>query len=596
LNGTYLGGVTHGVAGIPSGDGDSAITLDGSTGYLRLSSSLGFSSTQPFTLEAWVNPSLIDGSYRRIFGKDYTDSSGNRQGFAVWVQNSWGLGFERFQNGAKDVVLSSAGVPTGSWSHVAATYDGSTMQVYVNGRQVGRTSSTRSILSNSNPLDVGASPWGPGYNWQGSIDEVAVYEMSLSDSRILAHYQAGVTATGSGSTDPTSTPTMTPATPTSAPMSNPTSARTSTADGVQTQYAMFYHPPQDGTSLQSMSTKAKALIFTHGDESYLSQMRDYGFTGPALEYLMANETSGPANLIDSSVSCGSYLFYPNNLAGLDGDFCTALHPVESNFLHNSKGQRLYSTQSWVDGAGKHTVYVYLMNPAAPGWQAYVASHLRTLISGSPYTGIFLDNLDLAPTRGQSLEDNSDGTVQEYSSTSAYQASMQSYLAAYQAALPDGMKLWANMTEGQNTANNWEPYLAYLDGVMDEAFATGWSGFNDPTSWLAQVERMEKVLGQGKSFLGVAQGSQDNDQMQQFGLASYLLASGNNAYFRYSNYAHYYDAWWYSNYASKLGAPRGARYQNSSGLWERDFACGSVTVDTRTHIGTITTNSSLPGCS
>jgi hypothetical protein len=174
--------------------------------------------------------------------------------------------------------------------------------------------------------------------------------------------------------------------------------------------------------------------------------------------------------------------------------------------------------------------------------------------------------------------------------------MESYLEAYRAALPYGMKLWANMTEGQNTPNNWDPYLPYLDGAMDEAFANGWSGSNDPASWLAQVERMEKVLLQGKSFLGVAQGSQANSQMQLFGLASYLLAASSNAYFRYSNYAYYYDAWWYSNYATRLGAPRGPRYQNSRGLWERDFACGSVTVNTSTQVGAISTDSSLPGCS
>jgi hypothetical protein len=369
-----------------------------------------------------------------------------------------------------------------------------------------------------------------------------------------------------------------------------------TPTSAPTQLAMFYHPPHDGPSPQSMSAEAKALIFTNGDESYLSQMRGYGFRGPALEYLMANEASGPANLVNSSSSCGSYLFYPNNLAGLAGDFCTTLHPVEANFLHNSKGQRLYSTQSWTDGGGTHTVYLYLMNPAAPGWQAYVASHLPTLMAGSPYTGVFLDNLDLTPTRGQRREANSDGTLQEYPSVGAYQASIHSYLTVVRAALPYGLKLWANMTEGRNTVNNWDLYLPLLDGAMDEAFADGWRGFNDPTSWLAQVQRMEKVLRQGKSFLGVAQGSRANTQMQVFGLASYLLAAGNNAYFRYSNDTYYHEAWWYSNYASKLGVPLGARYQNSSGLWERDFTCGSVTVNTSTYVGTITTNSSLPGCS
>lgn len=363
-----------------------------------------------------------------------------------------------------------------------------------------------------------------------------------------------------------------------------------------TQYAMFYHPPQDGTSVQTMSSQAKALIFTHGDEPYISQMRDYGFTGSALEYLMANETSGPANLVNSSSPCGSYLFYPNNLSGLAGDFCTTLHPVEGNFLHNSKGQRLYSTQSWTDGSGTHTVYLYLMNPAAPGWQAYVTSHLPTVMAGSPYTGVFLDNIDLAPTRGEKRETNSDGAVQEYSSPGAYQAGVEGFLAACRAALPDGMKLWANMTEGQNTVDNWEPYLPFLDGTMDEAFATGWSDFNDPTVWQAQVQRMERVLSQGKSFLAVAQGSETNSQMQQFGLATYLLAADHNAYFRFANYAHYYDAWWYPNYASTLGEPLGGRYQNRSGGWQRDFACGSVTVDPSSHVATITTSSSAPGCS
>jgi hypothetical protein len=376
-----------------------------------------------------------------------------------------------------------------------------------------------------------------------------------------------------------------------------TSAATfSSPDGLQPQYAMFYHPPRDGTSAPTLAARAKALIFTYGDEPYLSLMRGYGFTGPALEYLMANETSGPADLVNSASACGAYAFYPNNLSGLAGDFCTALHPVEVNFLHNSRGERLYSTQSWADGGGTHTVYIYLMNPAAPGWQAYVASHLPTLLAGASYTGVFLDNLDLAPARGQRREANSDGAVQEYSSTCGYQASIERYLTALRAALPHGTQLWANMTEGQNTAHSWDPYLPYLDGVMDEAFPAGWGDFNDSTSWLARVQRMEEVLGQGKSFLGVTQGAQSDTRAQQFGLASYLLAAEGKAYFRYANDACYDVTWWYPNYASKLGPPLGARHQTTSGVWQREFACGLVSVDTSSREGTITTNSSLPGCS
>jgi hypothetical protein len=349
---------------------------------------------------------------------------------------------------------------------------------------------------------------------------------------------------------------------------------------------MFYHPPRDGTSAQALAARAGAVVFTSGDESYLTQMREFGFSGPALQYLMANEASGPSGLVNSTSACGAYEFYPNNVSGLLGDFCTTLHSVERNFLHNSKGERLYSTQSWQDERGRHTVYLYLMNPAAPGWQAYVASRLTTVVE-LPYTGVFLDNVDLAPTRGQRLETNSDGTVEEYVSVGAFQASVQSYLAAVRATLPRGKQLWANMTEGQRTADNWDPYLPYLDGVMDEAFASGWNGVNDEASWLAQVRRMEAVLAQGKTFVGVVQGSQHDTQLQQFGLASYLLAADYNAYFRFANDSHYYDAWWYDDYETKLGAPLGARYMNSGGAWQREFTCGTVAVDAVARDGTIT---------
>lgn len=360
------------------------------------------------------------------------------------------------------------------------------------------------------------------------------------------------------------------------------------------QYAMFYHPPRDGTSVQELAARAKTLIFTHGDESYLDRMRDYGFGGPATQYLMANEASGPPDLVNSSSLCDGYLFYPNNVAGLTGDFCIALHPDEGNFLHNSKGQRLYSTQSWTDETGRHTVCLYLMNPAAPGWQAYLASHLPILFANSPYGGVFLDNVDLAPTRGQRLETNSDGAVEEYASIAAYQASVQGYLAGIRAALPVGMQAWANMTEGQPTVDNWNAYLPYLDGVMDESFASGWHGINDPTSWLAQVQRMEAVLRRGKTFVGVVQGSQGDSHLRLFGFASYLLAAGDNAYFRYADDEHYYDAWWYTEYDTRLGAPLGARYETSNGVWQRDFACGQVTVDAAARVGTITAIAA-PGC-
>src|SRR5207247_104009 len=164
----------------------------------------------------------------------------------------------------------------------------------------------------------------------------------------------------------------------------PTATRTPVPGGAVTSpvnLGWFYRPPTDGTSVQTMAGSFASAILTHGDEAYRDQLRSAGLRGPALQYLMANETAGPpraggaAALRNSQDGCSrsleiSYLY--NTATGIAGDFCTALHPVEANFVHNSAGERLYATLSWQESSGTKTAYIYAMNPAASGWRAYLA--------------------------------------------------------------------------------------------------------------------------------------------------------------------------------------------------------------------------------
>jgi len=61
-----------------------------------------------------------------------------------------------------------------TWSHLAVTYDGSNIRLYVNGSQVGTKAQTGNITSSTNPLRFGGdSIWGEYFN--GLIDEVRVY-------------------------------------------------------------------------------------------------------------------------------------------------------------------------------------------------------------------------------------------------------------------------------------------------------------------------------------------------------------------------------------------------------------------------------------
>ena len=139
------------------------------------------------------------------------------------------------------------------------------------------------------------------------------------------------------------------------------------------------------------STYASAIL-THGDEAYRDQLRAAGLRGPTLQYLMANDTSGPPRagsagaLRNGRDACSRSLeitYLLNTVTGIAGDFCTALHPVEANFLHNSLGERLYATLSWQESAGTKTAYIYAMNPAAPMPETAAQPPLSTCVTSAP---------------------------------------------------------------------------------------------------------------------------------------------------------------------------------------------------------------------
>ncbi|MCU0642403.1 MAG: CehA/McbA family metallohydrolase [archaeon] len=89
------------------------------------------------------------------------------------------------------VPLSSLGA--GRWYHVAGTYDGSYVNLYVDGVKVSSVAATGAMSSTAMPLLIGANP-GPSSNtefFNGLIDEVSLYSRSLSDSEILNMYKKG---------------------------------------------------------------------------------------------------------------------------------------------------------------------------------------------------------------------------------------------------------------------------------------------------------------------------------------------------------------------------------------------------------------------
>jgi len=86
--------------------------------------------------------------------------------------------------------------PLRRWSHLAVTYDGTTLRLFVNGDQVSSRATRGAILSTPNPLWIGGNrPYGEYFH--GLIDEVRVYDRALSRSELRAEMSTPIrNATG----------------------------------------------------------------------------------------------------------------------------------------------------------------------------------------------------------------------------------------------------------------------------------------------------------------------------------------------------------------------------------------------------------------
>jgi Concanavalin A-like lectin/glucanases superfamily len=83
---------------------------------------------------------------------------------------------------------STVAVPTNTWSHVAATYNGAKLTLYVNGAAAGSLNVSGTTCSNDEPLAVGAKN-APSKGileafWDGQLDDVRIYNKALTATQI----------------------------------------------------------------------------------------------------------------------------------------------------------------------------------------------------------------------------------------------------------------------------------------------------------------------------------------------------------------------------------------------------------------------------
>jgi len=178
-NGTLNGTAAYATDGINS----KCVTLDGNSDYVQTADTATLDVTGTITLAAWV---------KRNSG-DTTGERGIISKGGVYNLICYDDGKARVEihigGGIRALRSDNVVVTTGAWFHVAGTYDGSDMHLYINGVEVAPSPDpyTGAIGTNNDSVRVGLH--SAGY-WHGEIDRAFIFNVAKSQSDILAEYDA----------------------------------------------------------------------------------------------------------------------------------------------------------------------------------------------------------------------------------------------------------------------------------------------------------------------------------------------------------------------------------------------------------------------
>ncbi|GEM_PF-2763497 len=173
--------------------GDYAIDLNGTSQYALVPDNSSLDIANQITITAWIRPeqyatqdlikkatqgSVNGNGYELALATTKSDSSSRKVFFRI----------NQSSNGDTYRINSTTVYPTnGIWMHVAATYDGTTMRLYINGVEESNLTlpAGTKIALNNVPLSIGAQGT-PSRYFMGWMDDTRVYNRALSPEEIRA--------------------------------------------------------------------------------------------------------------------------------------------------------------------------------------------------------------------------------------------------------------------------------------------------------------------------------------------------------------------------------------------------------------------------
>jgi hypothetical protein len=172
-------GTLEGDASWAAGYLGSAVEFDGDGDYIDIGNDEIFDLTEEVTLALWINPNnLLNGQHTQWLGKgDHT--------YAIKHHENNSVEFFVYEGTWNAVQYpDSDNSWNGEWRHVAGTFDGSDLLIYVDGEEVASESYSGGIETRDHNVRIGENSESTGRYYEGKIDDARIYSRALTADEI----------------------------------------------------------------------------------------------------------------------------------------------------------------------------------------------------------------------------------------------------------------------------------------------------------------------------------------------------------------------------------------------------------------------------
>jgi len=154
-----------------------SLDFDGVNDYVAVTASNNYpSGNSNYTLEAWIKPNTHATNGIIGWGEWWDNGKVNalRLGANNTIHNYWW---------GNDLIVTSGNLADGAWHHIAATFDGTTRKIYVDGVLKGQDNPTGHNVVRMNNIAIGRTYTGEYFN--GKIDEVCVWNVARTQQQLV---------------------------------------------------------------------------------------------------------------------------------------------------------------------------------------------------------------------------------------------------------------------------------------------------------------------------------------------------------------------------------------------------------------------------